>query len=73
MFEPAIRLAETGFEVSPRLHLLLRAAGPESFVPEARRYFFTGTGNAWPIGYVLKNPELDPFAILREKLRWGAR
>ena len=22
---------------------------------------------------LLKNPELDPFAILREKLRWGAR
>jgi NAD+ kinase len=22
---------------------------------------------------LLKNPELDPFAILRQKLRWGAR
>jgi gamma-glutamyltranspeptidase / glutathione hydrolase len=71
LFEPAIRLAETGFEVSPRLHLLLRAAGPESFVPEARRYFFTGTGNAWPIGYVLKNPELA--ATLKRIAAEGAR
>jgi NAD kinase len=22
---------------------------------------------------LLKNPDLDPFAILRQKLRWGAR
>lgn len=57
LFAPAIRLAENGFEVSPRLHLLLRWQGPESFVPAARRYFFTGTGNAWPIGHVLKNPD----------------
>lgn len=57
LFEPAIRLAEKGFDVSPRLHLLLRWEGPDSFVPAARRYFFTETGNAWPIGFTLKNPE----------------
>lgn len=57
LFAPAIRLAETGFEVSPRLHALLRSAGPDSFVPAARDYFFTTTGNAWPIGFVLKNPQ----------------
>ncbi len=56
LFAPAIRLAEHGFEVSPRLHFMLRWQGPESFVPAARRYFFTGTGNAWPVGHVLKNP-----------------
>jgi len=71
LFERAIRLAEDGFEVSPRLHLLLRAAGPESFVPEARRYFFTGTGSAWPIGYTLKNPELA--STLRRIAAEGAR
>jgi gamma-glutamyltranspeptidase/glutathione hydrolase len=71
LFEPAIRLAETGFEVSTRLHLLLRAAGPESFVPEARRYFFTATGSAWPIGYVLKNPEFA--ATLKRIAAEGAR
>jgi gamma-glutamyltranspeptidase/glutathione hydrolase len=57
LFEPAIRLAENGFDVSPRLHFLLRWQGAESFVSAARHYFFTRTGNAWPIGHVLKNPE----------------
>ncbi len=58
LFEPAIRLAEQGFDVSPRLHLLLRWEGPASFVPTARQYFFTNTGSAWPIGFTLRNPEL---------------
>ncbi len=71
LFEPAIRLAETGFEVSPRLHRLLRGEGAERFVPAARRYFFTGTGNAWPIGHLLKNPELG--LTLRRIAAEGAR
>lgn len=32
LFEPAIRLAEEGFEVSPRLNLLLHLEGADSFV-----------------------------------------
>ena len=71
LFEPAIRLAEQGFDVSPRLHLLLRWQGPESFVPAARRYFFTDTGSAWPIGFTLKNPELA--ATLRRIAAEGSR
>jgi gamma-glutamyltranspeptidase/glutathione hydrolase len=70
LFEPAIRLAENGFEVSPRLHLLLRWEGPDSFVPAARQYFFTATGNAWPIGHLLKNPEFA--ATLRRIATEGA-
>jgi gamma-glutamyltranspeptidase/glutathione hydrolase len=57
LFEPAIRLAEDGFEISQRLHILLRLDGAQSFVPAARRYFFTDGGSALPIGYRLKNPE----------------
>ena len=57
LFEPAIRIAEQGFDISQRLHILLRLEGAESFVPAARRYFFTETGNALPIGHLLKNPE----------------
>jgi gamma-glutamyltranspeptidase/glutathione hydrolase len=57
LFEPAIRVAEQGFDISQRLHILLRLDGAESFVPAARRYFFTETGNALPIGHLLKNPE----------------
>ena len=70
LFAPAIELAEKGFEVSPRLHQLLRAAGPDNFVPAARRYFFTETGNAWPIGFVLRNPEFA--ATLRRIAKDGA-
>jgi gamma-glutamyltranspeptidase/glutathione hydrolase len=57
LFEPAIRLAENGFEISQRLHFLLRLDGPDSFVPAARRYFFTEGGSALPIGHRLRNPE----------------
>jgi gamma-glutamyltranspeptidase/glutathione hydrolase len=57
LFEPAIRLAEGGFEISQRLHLLLRLDGAESFVPAARRYFFTEGGSTLPIGHRLRNPE----------------
>ncbi len=57
LFEPAIRIADDGFEISQRLHFLLRLDGPDSFVPAARRYFFTDGGSALPIGHRLKNPE----------------
>jgi gamma-glutamyltranspeptidase/glutathione hydrolase len=57
LFEPAIRAAENGFEISQRLHFLLRLDGADSFVPAARRYFFTEGGSALPIGHRLRNPE----------------
>jgi gamma-glutamyltranspeptidase/glutathione hydrolase len=57
LFEPAIKLAEQGFEVSSRLHFLLRWFGPDGFAPAARRYFFDAGGAAWPTGHLLKNPE----------------
>ena len=70
LFEPAIRLSENGFEVSPRLHFMLRWQGAESFRSPARQYFFTRTGNAWPIGHVLRNPEFA--ATLRRIAAQGA-
>jgi gamma-glutamyltranspeptidase/glutathione hydrolase len=70
LFEPAIRIAENGFEISQRLHLLLRLDGPASFVPAARRYFFTDGGSALPIGHRLKNPEFA--ATLRSIAAGGA-
>ena len=57
LFAPAIKLATEGFRVSARLHLLLRWEGAANFAPGARRYFFDQTGSAWPVGYLLKNPE----------------
>jgi gamma-glutamyltranspeptidase/glutathione hydrolase len=54
---PAITLATDGFRVSPRLHLLLRWQGADRFSAAARDYFFDTTGSAWPVGYLLKNPQ----------------
>jgi gamma-glutamyltranspeptidase/glutathione hydrolase len=58
LFQPALRLARDGFEVSPRLNFLLTwAAAPEHFAPAARAYFYDGDGNARPIGHRLRNPD----------------
>ena len=57
LFEPAIKLAEDGFAVSPRLSALLHEARPEDFAPAARAYFFDQNGSPRPAGTLLKNPE----------------
>lgn len=57
LFQPAIKLAEDGFRVSPRLNFLLDwAASPSTFAPAARNYFYDGAGKARPVGYLLRNP-----------------
>lgn len=56
LFEPAIKLAEDGFEVSRRLNLMLNWYGAEKFGPAARDYFFNEKGWALPKGELLKNP-----------------
>jgi gamma-glutamyltranspeptidase/glutathione hydrolase len=71
LFEPAIRLSEEGFRVSPRLALLLSVQGPATFAPAARQYFFAGDGSARAAGTVLKNPEFA--ATLRAIRDRGSR
>ncbi len=56
LFEPAIRTAEQGFAVSPRLSLLLHWQGAAAFAPAARAYFFDAGGRAPLPGHILKNP-----------------
>ncbi|WP_336579804.1 gamma-glutamyltransferase [Alcaligenes sp. CHO6] len=57
LFEPAIELAEDGFEVSPRLHTLI-ADNPElADKAAARAYFLDGQGRPWPVGHRLRNKE----------------
>ena len=63
LFEPAIRLAEEGFAVSPRLHRLIESDPLLRRYPAARAYFYLPDGGALPIGHRLKNPELA--AVLR--------
>lgn len=57
LFKPAINLATEGFDLSPRLHNLLTASGPDAFGPKARAYFFDELGKPWPVGHKLKNQD----------------
>jgi gamma-glutamyltranspeptidase / glutathione hydrolase len=68
LFAPALKLAEDGFAVSSRLHLLLVLMGAESFSPAARDYFFDASFTPHAVGYVLKNPA---FAATLKTLRDG--
>jgi gamma-glutamyltranspeptidase/glutathione hydrolase len=70
LFGPAIRLSENGFKVSPRLHQLLAGDAYISRDPAARAYFFAPDGKPWPVGHLLKNPELA--RTLREIAEGGA-
>lgn len=70
LFQPAIRLAEDGFAVSPRLHELLAEDDYLRGDPAAAAYFYDPSGAAWPVGHILKNPALA--ATLREIATRGA-
>jgi gamma-glutamyltranspeptidase / glutathione hydrolase len=58
LFEPAIKLADEGFPVSPRLHGLLAGEVALKSDPAAAAYFYQPDGTLWPVGHILKNPEL---------------
>jgi gamma-glutamyltranspeptidase/glutathione hydrolase len=70
LFQPAIRLAEAGFPVSPRLHALLERDQQLRQMPQARALFYTEAGAAKPVGSLLVNA---PFAaVLRRVATEGA-
>ena len=59
LFEPAIRLATDGFEVSPRMARFLVEQAPRIRLdenPDTARYFYPG-GKPLRAGHLLKNPE----------------
>jgi gamma-glutamyltranspeptidase/glutathione hydrolase len=56
LFEPAIELAERGFEISPRLHGLIAKDKHLKRFPAAVAYFHDATGAPWPVGHLLRNP-----------------
>ena len=56
LFSPAIRLAKDGFEVSPRLNMLISNDRFLATFAEARALFFQPDGAAIPAGAILKNP-----------------
>lgn len=69
LFEPAIRLAEQGFAISPRLFELASAEPALRSDAQASTYFFDAAGTPRPVGTVLKNPAYA--AVLRGIARQG--
>ena len=68
LFEPAIKMAEEGFPIGSRLHVLLAAATPGTFSPAARAYFFNASGKPWPADTRLKNPVFsDTLKAIRDR------
>jgi gamma-glutamyltranspeptidase/glutathione hydrolase len=70
LFDPAIALAESGFEVSPRLFALLNGFKRFARGDDFRRYFYDSSGEPHPVGHLLKNSEYA--AALRVLAQQGA-
>ncbi|MBI3907718.1 MAG: gamma-glutamyltransferase [Pseudomonas fluorescens] len=58
LLEPAIRLAEQGFAISPRLHQLIAADSSMPRSAEMMAYFRNADGSPKAVGTSLKNPAL---------------
>ena len=71
LFDPAIQLAEQGFQISPRLHSQLAGEQALPADPVARAYFYRADGTPHPAGHRLRNPELA--AVLRAIAQQGPK
>ncbi len=69
LFEPAIRLAESGFQVSQRLNVLIASDKLLAEDPVTRAYFFNADGTPLAVGTLLKNPAFA--ATLRRVAKEG--
>ncbi|EJM85873.1 gamma-glutamyltransferase [Pseudomonas sp. GM60] len=58
LFEPAIKLAEQGFAISPRLHQLIASDSSMQRSPDMMAYFLNADGSPKAVGTSLKNPAL---------------
>ena len=58
LLQPAIRLAEQGFAVSPRMHSQLKSETALKQDAQAGAYFYRSDGEPHPVGHVLRNPAL---------------
>lgn len=71
LFEPALRIAEEGFAVTPRLHASLRANAAELRRDrEARALWFDAAGEPLTVGHRLRWPAMA--ALLKALARDGA-
>lgn len=71
LFEPAIRLAEDGFAMGPRLHRLLQIDPWLRQDPQARALYYQADGTPWPVGHRLRNPAMGQ--LLRRLAREGSQ
>jgi gamma-glutamyltranspeptidase/glutathione hydrolase len=69
LFEPAIKLAEQGFVISPRLHRLIAADSSIRRSAEMTAYFLNDDGSPKASGTLLKNPPLA--AVLQRIAKEG--
>jgi gamma-glutamyltranspeptidase/glutathione hydrolase len=68
LFVPAIKLAEDGFPVPPRLARALAAEIALRADPQARTIYFHADGSPWKEGETLRNPALaDTMRLLADK------
>ena len=59
LFDPAIRIAEEGFQISPRMAASIEGSRSQlSRDPIAAAYFLTPAGTGKPAGTLLRSPEL---------------
>lgn len=70
LLQPAIRLAEDGFEISSRLHGLLQSDPALRDNPPAAAFYYQPDGSPWPVGHRLRNPALA--ALLRDIAERGS-
>jgi gamma-glutamyltranspeptidase/glutathione hydrolase len=62
LFQPAIRLARDGFQITPRMHRMLSMPGSLArFSPWGRAYFYGADGQPRPVGTLLRNPDFAAF------------
>ena len=57
LFEPAIRLAETGYPLAPYVHAILARDPGARQHPEFRADWFDASGRVHPVGTLLRNPD----------------
>jgi gamma-glutamyltranspeptidase/glutathione hydrolase len=70
LFDPALRVAEGGFDMSPRLHALLAADSALPKIEPARSFYYQADGTPKPVGTLLVNPAFA--ATLRAVAAGGA-
>jgi gamma-glutamyltranspeptidase / glutathione hydrolase len=70
LFDPAIRLAQRGFPIGPKLAAELRELRQIARLPDMKRYFYKADGIPFQKGDVIKNPELA--ATLAQIAKGGA-